>query len=162
VKSLPTPMMRVLRPKTELVVPQSVRRLAGIKAGDRLEFTASQGVITIKAVATPTSRSVRAELAAIRGVEAGIAGGACVTLTDLLRNVDQSRRTSGAKAARGFPPKGRKKIASSVVVRRLIPGLEAIATPSSRLFGLGTLFRGAIREGLAGFGGKRSARQIPK
>jgi bifunctional DNA-binding transcriptional regulator/antitoxin component of YhaV-PrlF toxin-antitoxin module len=104
VKSLPTPMMRVLRPKTELVVPQSVRRLAGIKAGDRLEFTASQGVITIKAVATPTSRSVRAELAAIRGVEAGIAGGACVTLTDLLRNVDQSRRTSGAKAARRVSP----------------------------------------------------------
>jgi AbrB family looped-hinge helix DNA binding protein len=41
-------MMRVLRSKTELVVPQSVRRLAGIKEGDRLEFTASQGVITIK------------------------------------------------------------------------------------------------------------------
>ena len=96
--------MRVLRSKTELVVPPSVRRLAGIKAGDRLEFTASQGVITIKAVATPTSRSVRAELAAIRGVEAGIAGGACVTLTDLLRNVDQSRRTSGAKAARRVSP----------------------------------------------------------
>ena len=92
--------MRVLRSKTELVVPQSVRRLAGIKEGDRLEFTASHGVITITAVATPTSRSVRAELAAIRGVEAGIAGGACLTLTDLPRDVDQSRRTNGTKAVR--------------------------------------------------------------
>ena len=52
-----------------------------------------------KAVVTPT-RSVRAELAAIRGAEAGIAGGACVTLTDLLRNVDQSRRTNGTEAVR--------------------------------------------------------------
>jgi bifunctional DNA-binding transcriptional regulator/antitoxin component of YhaV-PrlF toxin-antitoxin module len=106
VKSLPTPMMRVLRPKTELVVPPSVRRLAGIKAGDQLEFTASEGVITIKAVALPTSRSVRAELAAIRGVEAGINGGACVTLTDLLHGLDQSRRTSGAKAARRLGTEG--------------------------------------------------------
>jgi bifunctional DNA-binding transcriptional regulator/antitoxin component of YhaV-PrlF toxin-antitoxin module len=33
--------------KAGLVVPPSVRRQAGIKAGDRLEFKASRGVITI-------------------------------------------------------------------------------------------------------------------
>ena len=32
----------------ELVVPPSVRRRAGIKAGDRLEFEAARGVITIR------------------------------------------------------------------------------------------------------------------
>jgi bifunctional DNA-binding transcriptional regulator/antitoxin component of YhaV-PrlF toxin-antitoxin module len=33
---------------TELVVPPGVRRRAGIKAGDRLEFEAARGVITIR------------------------------------------------------------------------------------------------------------------
>ena len=32
----------------DLVVPTSVRRRAGIKAGDRLEFEAARGVITIR------------------------------------------------------------------------------------------------------------------
>ena len=36
-----------VRRKEGLVVPPSVRRQAGIKAGDRLEFKASRGVITI-------------------------------------------------------------------------------------------------------------------
>jgi AbrB family looped-hinge helix DNA binding protein len=33
--------------KKELVVPQSVRRQAGIKSGDRLEFKVSGGIINI-------------------------------------------------------------------------------------------------------------------
>jgi bifunctional DNA-binding transcriptional regulator/antitoxin component of YhaV-PrlF toxin-antitoxin module len=37
------------RRKTGLVVPPSVQRKAGIKAGDRLEFNASRGLITITA-----------------------------------------------------------------------------------------------------------------
>ena len=37
-----------LRPKSGLTVPPSVRRKAGIKAGDRLEFKASRGLITIQ------------------------------------------------------------------------------------------------------------------
>jgi bifunctional DNA-binding transcriptional regulator/antitoxin component of YhaV-PrlF toxin-antitoxin module len=36
-----------VRRKAGLVVPPSVRRQAGIKAGDRLEFKAARGVITI-------------------------------------------------------------------------------------------------------------------
>jgi bifunctional DNA-binding transcriptional regulator/antitoxin component of YhaV-PrlF toxin-antitoxin module len=37
----------IVRSKTGLVVPPSVQRKAGIKAGDRLEFKASRGLITI-------------------------------------------------------------------------------------------------------------------
>ena len=36
-----------MKNKTDLVVPQSVRRQAGISAGDRLEFKVSGGVIAI-------------------------------------------------------------------------------------------------------------------
>ena len=39
--------------RTPLVVPPSVRKRAGIKAGDQLEFAASGGVITI--IAKPQS-----------------------------------------------------------------------------------------------------------
>jgi AbrB family looped-hinge helix DNA binding protein len=40
-------MTVIVKSKTDLVVPPSVRRRAGIKAGDRLEFKVSGGVIHI-------------------------------------------------------------------------------------------------------------------
>src|SRR5207237_2417627 len=40
-------MTVTLKDKTQLVVPSSVQRRAGLKAGDRLEFKVSGGVITI-------------------------------------------------------------------------------------------------------------------
>jgi bifunctional DNA-binding transcriptional regulator/antitoxin component of YhaV-PrlF toxin-antitoxin module len=40
-------MTITVRNKTDLVVPQSVRRQAGIKTGDRLEFKVSGGIINI-------------------------------------------------------------------------------------------------------------------
>ena len=40
-------MTVVVRSKDELVVPRSVRRRAGIKSGDRLEFKVSGGIINI-------------------------------------------------------------------------------------------------------------------
>src|ERR1039457_5155756 len=40
-------MTVVVKSKDELVVPQSVRRQAGIKSGDRLEFRVSGGIINI-------------------------------------------------------------------------------------------------------------------
>jgi AbrB family looped-hinge helix DNA binding protein len=40
-------MTVVVKPKADLVVPRSVRRRAGIKAGDQLEFKVSGGVINI-------------------------------------------------------------------------------------------------------------------
>jgi len=40
-------MTVTVKNKQELVVPQSVRRQAGIKSGDRLEFRVSGGIISI-------------------------------------------------------------------------------------------------------------------
>jgi bifunctional DNA-binding transcriptional regulator/antitoxin component of YhaV-PrlF toxin-antitoxin module len=40
-------MTVIVKPATDLVVPRSVRCRAGIKAGDRLEFKVSGGVINI-------------------------------------------------------------------------------------------------------------------
>jgi AbrB family looped-hinge helix DNA binding protein len=40
-------MTVTLKPKSEITVPKSIRRKAGIKAGDRFEFSVSGRVITI-------------------------------------------------------------------------------------------------------------------
>ena len=40
-------MTVILKPKTEITVPKSVRRKAGMKPGDRLEFRVSGRTITI-------------------------------------------------------------------------------------------------------------------
>jgi len=40
-------MTVTVKNKTELVVPRSVRRRAGIKSGDRIEFKVSGGIINI-------------------------------------------------------------------------------------------------------------------
>jgi len=40
-------MTTVLKDKDPLIVPVSIRRRAGLRPGDRIEFKASRGVITI-------------------------------------------------------------------------------------------------------------------
>ena len=40
-------MTVTLKPKTEIIVPKSIRRKAGLKSGDRLEFHVSGRSITI-------------------------------------------------------------------------------------------------------------------
>jgi bifunctional DNA-binding transcriptional regulator/antitoxin component of YhaV-PrlF toxin-antitoxin module len=85
---------------TGLVVPPSVRRQAGIKAGDRLEFKVSDGVITIAPVVTQTYKPTKSELAAIRKGETELARAESVSLNELLDDVDSSRRKVGAKTAR--------------------------------------------------------------
>jgi AbrB family looped-hinge helix DNA binding protein len=40
-------MTTIVKKKTPIVVPESLRRRAGIKAGDRLEFRVSGGIINI-------------------------------------------------------------------------------------------------------------------
>jgi AbrB family looped-hinge helix DNA binding protein len=42
-----TTMTLTLKPKTEIMVPRSIRRKAGIKPGDQFEFSVSGRVITI-------------------------------------------------------------------------------------------------------------------
>ncbi len=83
----------------ELVVPASVRRQASIKAGDRLEFKASPGTITIT-VYQPAYKPTKAELSAIRRGEEAIASGEYVTLTELSHDLDRNRRKASAKTAR--------------------------------------------------------------
>lgn len=84
----------------DLVVPPSIRRQAGIKAGDRLEFKVSPRTITITAAPVRTYKPTKAELAAIRKGEAEIARGEYVTLGELLHDLDRRRRKGGSKTAR--------------------------------------------------------------
>ena len=46
-------MTVTLKPKTEITVPKSIRRKAGIKPGDQFEFSVSGRVITIARKLTP-------------------------------------------------------------------------------------------------------------
>lgn len=46
-------MTVTLKPKTEITVPKSIRRRAGIKPGDRVEFKVSDRTITIIPKLTP-------------------------------------------------------------------------------------------------------------
>ena len=93
-------MTITVKNNTDLVVPASIRRQAGIKSGDRLQFKVSPHTITITAAVPPAYKATKTELAAIRKGEAEIARGECVTLTDLLHDLDRPRRKSGTKAAR--------------------------------------------------------------
>ena len=90
-------MTTTAKSKAEVVAPRSIRRQAGIKTGDRLEFKASSRRITITAL-QPTYGPTKTEAAAIANGEAEIARGDFVTLTDLLHDVDNRRRKGGAKA----------------------------------------------------------------
>jgi AbrB family looped-hinge helix DNA binding protein len=46
-------MTVTLKPKAEIIVPKSIRRKAGIKPGDRVEFSVSGRVISIVPKLTP-------------------------------------------------------------------------------------------------------------
>jgi len=79
-------MTTIVKPKTELVVPSALKKQAGIKTGDRLEFKVSPGTIVITAVSQPTYQPTKAELAAIRKGEAAIARGDYVSLSEFLHD----------------------------------------------------------------------------
>jgi len=93
-------MTVTVKNKTNLVVPPSVQRQAGIKTGDRLEFRVSSGTITITAVESSTYKPTKSELAAIREGEAAIARGEHASLTDFLHGLDTHRRKAGTKTSR--------------------------------------------------------------
>jgi bifunctional DNA-binding transcriptional regulator/antitoxin component of YhaV-PrlF toxin-antitoxin module len=93
-------MTTTLKEKSRLVVPPSIQRRAGIKAGDQIEFRASSRTITITAVASPAYKPTKSELAAIRKGETEIKRGESVTLTEILHDLDRGRRKVGTKAAR--------------------------------------------------------------
>ena len=89
-------MTTIVKSKAELVVPRSVRRQAGIKLGDRIEFKASSRTITITAL-EKTYKPTKAEVAAIRRGEAAYARGEFVTLDELFNDMEHRRRKSSSK-----------------------------------------------------------------
>jgi bifunctional DNA-binding transcriptional regulator/antitoxin component of YhaV-PrlF toxin-antitoxin module len=107
-------MNSVLKEKQPLIVPVSIRRRAGMKPGDRLEFTAARGVITIvnRSSAshdeeTPTQRQI---------IDAQLAEG-----LDDIRKGRLSRRFATAeemlKSLKGPSPKGTRKAAHNAKPR---------------------------------------------
>jgi bifunctional DNA-binding transcriptional regulator/antitoxin component of YhaV-PrlF toxin-antitoxin module len=98
---MPKPVTITVTDAAELVLPLRVRRLAGIKAGDRLQLSVSPRTITITAV-EPTYKPSKAELAAIREGEAAIARGDSVSFAEFL-NVDSHRRKARPKVSRRVP-----------------------------------------------------------
>ena len=98
-------MTTIVKNAAEVVVPRSIRRQAGIKAGDRLEFEASARRITITAQ-PPAYRPTKFEAAAIRKGEAEIARGDSVALDEFLQDLDGRRRKDGAEADRKNPREG--------------------------------------------------------
>jgi predicted transcriptional regulator len=86
-------MTVTVKNKSPLIVPQAIQRLAGIKAGDRLEVRASARTITITAV-EQTDKLTKAEWAAIRRGEAALARGESVSLTEFANDLDSHRRKS--------------------------------------------------------------------
>ena len=55
-------MTVTLKPKTEITVPKSIRRKAGIKPGDQFEFSVSGRVITIAPKLTPDELEDKREI----------------------------------------------------------------------------------------------------
>lgn len=96
-------MTVIVKHRTELVVPPSVQRRAGIQPGDRLEFKVSSGTITITPAKPAAYKPTKSELAAITKGEAAIARGESVALTDFLYDLDRNRRKAGTKTSRKVP-----------------------------------------------------------
>jgi bifunctional DNA-binding transcriptional regulator/antitoxin component of YhaV-PrlF toxin-antitoxin module len=93
-------MTITVKNQDRLVVPPSVQRKAGIKAGDRLEFRVSAGVITITSARARSYKPTKSELAAIHKGEAAIARGDSVSLSEFLNGLASKRRKAGTKANR--------------------------------------------------------------
>ena len=55
-------MTVTLKPKTEITVPKSIRRQAGVKPGDRVEFSVSGGVINIRPKVSPDEARDESEI----------------------------------------------------------------------------------------------------
>jgi bifunctional DNA-binding transcriptional regulator/antitoxin component of YhaV-PrlF toxin-antitoxin module len=95
-------MTVTVKSKTPLVVPQAIQRLAGIKAGDRLEVRASARTITITPV-EQTYKPTKAEWASIRRGEAALARGESVSLAEFANELDSRRRKASPKSTRKIP-----------------------------------------------------------
>jgi AbrB family looped-hinge helix DNA binding protein len=68
-------MTVTLKPKAEITVPKSIRRKAGIKAGDRFEFTVSGRIIKIVPKPSPDDTLTPEEAKVVRRGEAQLRRG---------------------------------------------------------------------------------------
>lgn len=82
-------------------LPVSIRRRAGLKAGDHLEVKASRGVVTITTMAAESAhKPTKAELAAIRTGRAAFERGDYVSLSQLHNELDTARHQTRQTRAR--------------------------------------------------------------
>ncbi len=104
-------MTLTLKEKAPLVVPATVQRRAGIKAGDRVKFRASHGMITILTSPEPAAgsdeytpeqrRAINAQLAeSLEDVRKGRVYGPFATTAELEGSLRRTARKSAAKAKR--------------------------------------------------------------
>ena len=86
-------MTVVVKSKADLVAPKSVRRKAGIKAGDRVEFTVSGSVINIipRQPSAADDTLTSEESALVRKAEREMRAGKYVTLAQLRHDLDRPR-----------------------------------------------------------------------
>lgn len=83
-----------------LVIPLSIRRRAGIKVGDHVEFKVSAGSITITTLEPAGYQPTKSELNAIRKGEAELTRGESIDLGTLLHELERPRRKVGGKTTR--------------------------------------------------------------
>jgi len=102
-------MIITVKDKMDLVVPSSVQREAGIKAGDRLEFKVSGGVINIipkrltpDDESTPEQRGIiNAQLAeGLEDIRAGRVSPRFNTVDEMLASLKSGRKTTRRRKTR--------------------------------------------------------------
>ena len=93
-------MTVTLKPKTEITAPKSIRRKAGIKTGDQVEFTVSGSVINI-IPKLPYAEDIFSsqETAQIVRARQEMREGKHVTLTDLEHDLAHKRPSRRRKTA---------------------------------------------------------------
>jgi AbrB family looped-hinge helix DNA binding protein len=96
-------MSVTLKPKTEIIVPKSIRRKAGFKPGEQVEFKVSDRTITIVPKRTSEEREDYLEAhdpgvqEAISESNADIAAGRTKSAEELLRPLTRRKRTKTNK-----------------------------------------------------------------
>ena len=101
-------MTTIVKERDPLVVPLTIRRRAGIKPGDRLEFKAARGVITIVSRSRASSdetpeqrRIIDAQLAeGLEDIRKGRVSGRFDSVEEMLASLKGSSPKSPRKAAR--------------------------------------------------------------
>jgi len=95
-------MSKTTARQTELVVPATIRRRAGIRPGDPVEFKAARGLITIIAKEPASKRRTytptKAEIADMAAGRAEIKSGEYVSLAQLIDELARTNRQTRSKS----------------------------------------------------------------